>query len=71
MAAGKKVAEFVGEENGEESDCEGQSGQKQGGMVVGDRKELKQRIEGRGLVVSIRRGKMSARNQRSDQCKQK
>ena len=63
MAAGEIMAELVGQQNRQQSDREGQPGKKQGRMMVGQRKGLKQRVKRRGLIVRIRRGKVRARQQ--------
>lgn len=59
-AAGEEMAEFVGEENGEEREREGQAGEKTGGIFVQEREGAEEFVDGGGLLVGVGDGELRA-----------
>ena len=53
MAAGEEVAEFVGEKNGEQRECEGQAGGESQRVAIRQREGADEIVPGNGLVVGI------------------
>ncbi len=53
MPASEEVTQFVSEKNGQESGCEGQTGEKTGGILVKESEGAEKIVEGNGLIVSI------------------
>src|SRR5262252_2799108 len=66
MTAGKIMSQFMRQKNCEERDGKGDSAEEKRRMLIGEAKGFKERIEGRGPVVSISGGKMSAGDERSE-----
>lgn len=60
MAAGEEVAEFVSEQNGEESDGEGQAGEERGGMFVEELESADEFVGVDGFIVRIGDGELSS-----------
>jgi hypothetical protein len=63
VAAGEEMAEFVGEQNRQDSDGEGKAGEESGGIFVEEGKGADKLIEGRGLVVGVGDGELRAGRQ--------
>lgn len=59
-AAGKEMAEFVGEKDGEQRECERQAGEKRGGIFVEQRQGTEKLVNGSGLLVGVGEGKLRA-----------
>ena len=60
MTAGEEVAEFVGEEDGQECGGEGEACEQGRGIFVEEGEGAEEFIEGGGLVVGIGDGELSA-----------
>jgi len=71
MAARKKMAEFMGQKNGQESGREGKAGEKGYGIFVEQRECAEEFVERDGLIVSIGGGELRAGGEAGAQCKEK
>jgi len=59
-AAGKEMAEFVGEKDGEEGESERQAGKQRGGVFVEEREGADEFVNGGGLLVGVGGGELRA-----------
>jgi len=71
MATGKKMAEFVGEENGHQGQGKGQAGDERGRTRVQELEGRDELIPGDGLVMGIGDGEMRARDEASAEREEK
>lgn len=71
IPAGEIMPQFVRQQNRHQRGREGKSGQKCGGMVIGESERLQERINRRSLVVHIGRSEMRARQETRDQSQEK
>jgi hypothetical protein len=60
MAAGEEMAEFVGQENGEQCEGEGEAGGEARGMLVEEFEGAHKFVEGDGLVLRVGDGELRA-----------
>lgn len=60
MTAGEDMAEFVGEKNGEQGECERQAGGEGRGVLVKQREGFDKLVQGNGLVLRIGDGELGA-----------
>ena len=58
MAASEKMAEFVSQENDEQSECEGESGGQGKRVAIDEGEGPKEFIPGDGFIVGVGGGKM-------------
>lgn len=70
VAASEKMAEFVGEKNGEQGEGEGQASSESGGMLVEKLEGANIFIERRSLIVSVGDGKLRAGGEASAESKE-
>ena len=71
MAAGKKMAELMDEENGEKSESEGQARSEGRGVFVKKGEGVEKPVERNSLILSISDGKLSAGDQAGAKSKKK
>ena len=60
VAAGEEMPEFVGKENGQQSDGKGKTGQESGGIFVEESEGADEFVEGSGLIVGVGDGELGA-----------
>ena len=60
VAAGEKMAEFVGEQDGQERQGEGESGGEGERLAIDEREGMNEFVPGDGFVVGVGDGEMSA-----------
>ena len=63
MTASEEMAEFMGEQNGEKSEGEGQAGSERCGMLVEKFEGIDKFVERNGLILSVSDGKLSSGDQ--------
>jgi len=63
MAAGKKMAELMDEQNAKKSEGEGQARSKGRGVFVKKCESVEKPVERNGLILRISHGKLSAGDQ--------
>ena len=71
MTTGEVMPEFMGEENDEQRESEGDAVQEISGMKVGEAEGLEEGVEGGGLVVGIGSGEMRAGDERGQEREKK
>lgn len=71
VAAGEKMAELMGQENGQESGREGQAGEKGYGIFVEQRESAEEFVERDSLIVSVGGGELRAGGETGAQSKEK
>jgi len=71
VAAGKKMAELMDEQNGEKSEGEGQARSEGRGMFVKKCESVEKPVERNSLILSISDGKLSAGDQAGAKSKKK
>jgi len=63
VAAGKEMAQFVGEKNRQEGGREGQASEKACGILVEESEGAKKLVNGSSLIVGVGDGELRARGQ--------
>jgi hypothetical protein len=71
VAAGEEMPEFMREKNGEQRNCERQTGEQGGRMLVEKRVGMEKLRDGCGLLLRESDGKLRTRRQRGAQREQK
>jgi hypothetical protein len=71
VAAGKKMAELMDEQNGEKSEGEGQARSEGRGVFVKKSEGVEKPVERNSLILSISDGKLSAGDQAGAKSKKK
>jgi hypothetical protein len=71
VAAGEKMAEFMGEKNGQEGGGEGQTGEKSGGILVEESESAEKFVERSGLIVGVGDGELCASSEAGAECEEK
>ncbi len=69
IAARKEVAQFVSQQNSEQSGGKGKSHEQTGRILVEERESVKKFVSRNRFVVSVGDGELSARCEASAQCK--
>ena len=68
VPTGEVVTKFMGQQNRQQRDREGQPGEEQGRVVISERKGFKESVQRDRLVVGIGGGKMRPGQETGKQC---
>ena len=71
VAAGEKMAELMGEQNGEQSECEGHARHESRRMFVKKSESVEKLVKRNSLILRVSDGKLSAGDQASAKSKKK